>query len=305
VPNGRTITAHVPLLSSVEAGTEIATAFDPMMAKLIAHAPTRREAALRLAAGLARLVAPGVVTNRDFLVNVLRHPAFLAGDTTTDFIERHRPDPVRVPSVDELREAALAAALADQIACRHEARVLRTMASGWRNNPSAFQERRFRGGGRELAIGYLRQRDGTFQCRLDGQAVSATVVRALLPVLELEIDGRGRAFRVVRGPRGVVYVLDAQGELRLDELPRFPEPESAHGVVGGYTAPMPGKVVDIRVAVGDPVTRGQTVVTIEAMKMEHHLVAASDGMVTEIRVSPGQQVDAGQVLVTIEASERG
>src|SRR5204862_4300428 len=138
----------------VESGMDIATAFDPMIAKLIAHAPTRREAALRLAVALTRMVAPGVVTNRDFLVNTLRHPAFLAGDTTTDFIERHRPAPVRVPTDDDLRAAALAAALADQITRRGEARALRTIASGWRNNPSSFQETRYRASDREITVGY-------------------------------------------------------------------------------------------------------------------------------------------------------
>src|SRR5262249_19554915 len=104
--------------SGVEAGTQIALEFDPMMAKLIAHAPTRREAALRLARALTRLVAPGVVTNRDLLVSLLRHPAFLAGDTTTDFLERHRPALQRKPTSIEVREAALAAALVAQVTRR-------------------------------------------------------------------------------------------------------------------------------------------------------------------------------------------
>ena len=291
--------------SGVEPGTEIAVAFDPMIAKLIAHAPTRREAALRLAVALMRVVAPGVVTNRDFLVNVLRHPAFLAGDTTTDFIERHRPGPVRVPADDDLREAALAAALASQVTRRTEARVLRTIASGWRNNPSSFQETRYRAGGRELTVGYLRQRDASFRCRLDGVAASARLLRAIPPVIELEIEGRRRAFRVTRGVAGVVFVHDAHGELRLEELSRFPEPEASPIAVGGYSAPMPGKVIEVRVAVGDAIARGQTLVTIEAMKMEHQLTASTDGVVSEVRVSPGQQVDAGQVLLTIEPRKNG
>jgi len=291
--------------SGVEAGTEIAVEFDPMMAKLVAHAPTRREAALRLALALTQLVAPGVVTNRDFLVNVLRHPAFLAGDTTTDFVERHRPAPRRAPADDELRDAALAAALFAQAARRTQARVLRTIASGWRNNPSGLQELRYRVGGREIVVGYLRQRDGSLRCRLDGIAASARLLASAPPVVELEVDGRRRSFRVTTGPAGAVFVQDAHGEVRLEELPRFPEPAPADVSVGGYTAPMPGKVLDIRVAVGDAVTRGQTLVTMEAMKMEHQLTASDSGVVTEVRVAPGQQVDAGQLLVTIEARQPG
>jgi len=287
--------------SGVEAGTAVAIEFDPMIAKLIAHAPTRREAALRLAVSLERLVTPGVVTNRDFLVNVLRHPAFLAGETTTDFIERHRPALGREPDGRELGEAALAAALSAQATRRADAPVLRTIPSGWRNNPSTPQEIRYRAGGREVAVRYLRQRDGSFACTLDGAAVRARVLVTTPPLIEAEIDGLRHTFRVTPGPSSTVYVQDARGEIRLDELPRFPEPATADTTAGGYAAPIPGKVLDVRVCAADTVTRGQLLLTMEAMKMEHRLTAASDGVVTEVRVSPGQQVDAGQVLLVIEA----
>jgi len=86
----------------------------------------------------------------------------------------------------------------------------------------------------------------------------------------------------------------------LEELPRFPEPETVSIGNGGYFAPMPGKVIDVSVRVGDAIQKGQTLVTMEAMKMEHQLTASTDGVVTEVRVSAGQQVDAGDVLVVIE-----
>jgi biotin carboxyl carrier protein len=98
----------------------------------------------------------------------------------------------------------------------------------------------------------------------------------------------------------IVYVQDAHGEIRLEELPRFPLPETSAVAAGGCSAPMPGKVIDVRVSVGDAIARGQTLVTMEAMKMEHQLTASTDGVVTEVCVSAGQQVDAGQVLVVIE-----
>jgi acyl-CoA carboxylase subunit alpha len=287
--------------SAVEAGAEVTAAFDPMIAKLIAHAPTRGEAARRLATALERLVAPGVVTNRDFLVNVLRHPAFLAGETTTDFIERHRPALARETADDEVKTAALAAALAAQTARRDEARVLTTIASGWRNNPSGLQDVRYAAGDREVVAGYRRQRDGSFACAVDGVSVTARVVAAALPSIDLEIDGIMRAFRVTVGPAGVVFVQDARGELRLREMSRFPEPDAPETAAGGYAAPMPGKVIEVRVGAGDVVNKGQLLLTLEAMKMEHPVVAASDGVVAEVRVAPGEQVDSGQVLLVIDA----
>ncbi len=166
-----------------------------------------------------------------------------------------------------------------------------------------MQETRYRAGHGEVVVGYLRQRDGSFRCSLDGVAANASLLTATPSAIDLEVDGCRRTFRVTPGQAGVVFVQDAHGEVRLEELPRFPEPAAAQVTVGGYTAPMPGRVLDIRVKVGDVVTRDQTLVTMEAMKMEHQLTASADGVVAEIRVSPGQQVDAGQLLVMIKAHE--
>jgi propionyl-CoA carboxylase alpha chain len=242
------------------------------------------------------------VTNRDFLVSVLRHPAFLDGDTTTDFIDRHRPGPSREPTPRELAAAALAAALAAQVQNRADATVLRTIPSGWRNNPSAPQQIHYGAGGRDVEITYLRQRDGGFACTLDGVAAPARLIASALPTVELEIDDLRQAFHVTRGTAGDVFVQDARGEIRLRELPRFPRAEATGVAAGGYAAPMPGKILDVRIRTGDAITRGQLLLTMEAMKMEHQIAAADDGVVSEVRVSPGQQVDAGQILVVIGAA---
>ena len=84
-------------------------------------------------------------------------------------------------------------------------------------------------------------------------------------------------------------------------MPRFPEPDRPEAAAGGYTAPMPGKVIEMRVGAGLAVSKGQLLLTLEAMKMEHPVIASSDGVVTEVRVAPGEQVAAGQVLLVIEA----
>jgi propionyl-CoA carboxylase alpha chain len=290
--------------SGVESGTELALAFDPMIAKVIAHALSRREAALRLAGALARLVVPGIITNREFLINVLRHPAFVSGDTTTDFIERHRPARQRTLDARQVREAALAAALAAQTARRQHATVHRTVPSGWRNNPSGFQEVRYGCRGCEVTVGYRWQRDSAFACMLDGAPARARLFDTRLPCIDMEIDGLRRAFRVTPGAGGSVFVQDAHGELRLQELPRFPEPDTAE-IAGGYSAPMPGRVLEVRVRVGDVVARGRLLLTMEAMKIELPVAASADGVVTDVRVVAGQQVDAGQILVVVEARAEG
>lgn len=148
--------------TGVQAGSVVGVDFDPMLAKVIAHGPTRAEAAGRLALALERLHLGGVVTNRAFLAEVLRTEEFLAGDTTTDFIER--VDPARSMAVDggELRRAAVAAALWLQCRNRDRDEVLRGLPTGWRNSPMPAQQVVLRHGDDEIDVRYRARRDGSF-----------------------------------------------------------------------------------------------------------------------------------------------
>jgi len=284
--------------SGVEPGTFVSPYFDPMLAKVIAHAPTRTEAALRLAAVLERLRLHGMMTNRDFLANVLRHEAFLAGDTTTHFIEKHNPPREREMSPTEVPTAALAVALAAQQEHRTRARVLQTIPSGWRNNPSALQEVRFNHRGREVSAGYIRERTGSFRYDVDGHSGEARVLRYEPGWIELEIDGIQRVLYLTSdGPRH--WVQSTSGEVALLEVPRFPEPEREQ-VAGGYTAPIVGRVVTVNIEPGQHVSPGVVLMVLEAMKMEHMITCAEEGVVTEVRVTVGQQVEAGEVLLVVE-----
>ena len=148
--------------SGVAAGSVVGIEFDPMLAKVIAHAPTRTEAALRLALALERSRIRGVTTNRDFLVAALRHPEFLAGNTSTAFIERTGIPLARRRSGDELRTAAVAAALSAQVGARAGAAVLRTLPSGWRNSVMPPEQAVYQHGPGTLEVSYRRKRDGRF-----------------------------------------------------------------------------------------------------------------------------------------------
>ena len=284
--------------SGVESGSEVSTQFDPLLAKVIVHAPTRDEAAARLARVLERLRVHGVTTNRDFLVSVLRHEAFLAGDTTTDFIARHHPARRREPGEAELRLAAVAAALAGQAARRAAAPVLATVPSGWRNNPSAMQATRYQCGEIELAVGYRRERDGSFACRVGSWTGPARLHAVEGPWLDLELEGvRRRVAVTIAGARH--WVQTPAGEVLLAEVERFPGHEREE-VTGGCVAPMPGRVIEVTVAAGDRVTAGQKLLVLESMKMEHQILAAADGLVAEVRVTVGAQVDRDEVLLVLK-----
>jgi propionyl-CoA carboxylase alpha chain len=281
--------------SGVVAGSVVGTDFDPMLAKVIAHGPTRGEAAGRLALALERLHLGGVTTNRDFLVATLRAPEFLAGDTTTDFIDRVDPARRVEPSEEDLTRTAQLAALFIQGAHRAEALALAAAPSGWRNARLSDQEVVLVHRERELRVRYRSLRDGRFRF---GDGAHARIHAWGKREIDAEIDGRRWCARVTRkGDRLVVQ--GPRGDLDFVEKPRF-ELSQADATSGGFVAAMPGKVLELRVGAGDAVKAGETLVVLEAMKMEHPMRATEDGVVSEVRVSEGDQVEAGTLLLVVE-----
>ncbi len=281
--------------SGVAAGSVVGVSFDPMLAKVIAHAPTRREAAGRLALALERLHLGGLTTNRDFLATVLRHPAFLAGDTTTDFIDRHRPAASLVLDDGETARVTAAAALWLQGRNRAAAPVLRSVPSGWRNARLPDSSVRLRSGDHEVEVRYRARRDGGFTVHDVGEARVHAWDR---DGIDVELAGR-RAFYAVTARGDRLHVQSPRGTVDLDVVPRFVPPGAA-AVEGGFVAPMPGVVLEVRCSAGERVTAGRTLVLLEAMKMEHHVKAPFDGVVAEVRVAVGDQVENGAVLLVVE-----
>ncbi|HEX5267230.1 MAG TPA: biotin/lipoyl-containing protein, partial [Acidimicrobiales bacterium] len=289
--------------AGVEDGTVVGVDYDPMLAKVICHAATRAEAAARLAGVLQRAELHGPVTNRDLLVGVLRHPEFLAGRTDTAFLERHPPtDLVPAPTRREVEVAAVAAALAEQARDRADAPVLGPVPSGFRNNPSQLQVRRYEHAGHAVEVGYRLHRDGRVE--VDGQEMAGLSVGTAAPELvELVDDGVLRRMRVhLVGPE--VFVDGPGRSLVLRALPRFADADVA-AEAGSLVAPMPGKVVRVEVATGTAVAAGQVLAVIEAMKMEHQVLAPEAGVVSEVRVAVGDTVDVGQVVAVVEPAAPG
>lgn len=280
--------------SGVEAGSTVSVHYDPMIAKVITHAPTRDRAAAALSSALRRAHIHGSTTNRALLVRVLEHPEFLLGKTDTGFLDRHGAARLGRPLLDAEgeRRAAAACALADQALERASARALPTISSGWRNSPSALQHRAFDGRHGRHDVRYSAD---AFRDEALGEVV---VVAASAGWVVLSVDGVEHRFDVAR--YGDLRFVDSdEGPARLVEAPRFPAAE-AEGDEGALHAPMPGKVVSVGAGVGDAVTEGQVLVVLEAMKMEHALRAPHAGTVTAVRREAGDQVEADEVLVVID-----
>ena len=270
-------------------GSEVTPYYDAMLAKVVAWAPTREEATRRLAAALRTAEIHGPATNRDLLVRVLEHPEWVAGRTDTAFLERN-PE-VRAPLAgDRARELhALAAALATVAADRARSPVPAGVPALWRNVGPAQQAFGFRFGEHELLVAL--------------PAADATVHAAAADRVDLERDGVRHVVRL-QWFGDQVAADSALGSTTFDVLSRFPVP-GLDDAPGSLRAPMPGSVVQLRVAVGDEVEAGDVLVVLEAMKMEHTLRAPHGGTVREVGAALGDQVETGAVLVVIEAAEVG
>ncbi|HEY1574026.1 MAG TPA: biotin carboxylase N-terminal domain-containing protein [Pseudonocardiaceae bacterium] len=281
--------------SGIAEGVEVGTFYDPMLAKVIAYGPDRASAARRLATALAGTRLHGLATNRDLLVNVLRHQDFLDGATDTGFLDRIGVATLAARPSDVLPVSALAAALASAAARRSGAPVQRGVPSGWRNLPSQPQRVGYLAGDEQVAVEYRLTADG-----LVGPP-DVTLVAQAPDVVVLEVAGLRHRFAVAEYS-GRVEVDSALGSVALTPVARFADP--ADRVVEGATvAPMPGMVATLAVRVGDKVAAGAELLVLEAMKMRHRVVAATGGVVAELRVSAGQQVDAGTVLAVIEEEQ--
>ncbi|WP_441958036.1 ATP-binding protein [Mycolicibacterium houstonense] len=294
------VPGQVRVDTGIEDGSVVSIFYDPMLAKVISYAPTRRQAATVLADALARTRIHGLRTNRDLLVNVLRHPAFLAGATDTAFFDTHGLDALATPLADAnaVTLSAIAAALADSAHNRATARVFGAAPSGWRNLASGYQSRTYRDAtGDDVPVRYRYTRTGVELPDDDG----VSLVSAAPDRVVLSVNGVERAFDVAAyGDQ--VFVDSPLGPVQFTALPRFPDPDSAVAH-GSLLAPMPGSVIRVGAAVGDTVTAGQPLIWLEAMKMEHTIAAPEDGVLAELNVAAGQQVEVGAVLARVETAE--
>ncbi|MDP9494934.1 MAG: ATP-grasp domain-containing protein [Actinomycetota bacterium] len=270
--------------SGVEDGSTVSVHYDPMLAKVIAHAPTREAAASRLADALRHARIHGSTTNRELLVRVLEHEAFIAGRTDTHFLDIHR-ETLFAPLVDEVEadRAAGAVAVADRLYRKQQALVLGSIEPAWRNSPSQTQRVAYRWGETTIEVGYE----------------EVTVVAQSPTDVTVDVDGDHLRFAIDR-VGSTRYVDGPSGPLLLEELPRFAR-VAVEEDPGSLHSPMPGRVIRVDVKVGDRVEEGQTLLVLEAMKMEHTLRAPWPGTVISVGALPGEQVEADAVLVVVEA----
>ncbi|GAA1323618.1 biotin carboxylase N-terminal domain-containing protein [Nonlabens tegetincola] len=321
----------VRLDAGVAAGETITTFYDPMIAKVIGVGANRSQTALALAGALEQMVWDGPTTNAQLLVNVLREPDFLAGQTSTAYFDEHPAVFGAAGDRAQLRVSAIAAAVAtaqavaagapagpagtvvggaasltaeDTLALDIAARNPRPAIGGWRLFHPDYRSRSFALGAVECTVEY-RERRGSWEfspATLGGgdtgeAPLDIEVIGAGPASVRLAIDGVERRFAVERRGSSLV-VSSPAGTVTLRELPHYSDP-SAIAAPGSLLAPMPGTVVRVEAEVGSAVSAGQGIIWLEAMKMMHTISSDAAGIVEELRVQVGDQVDVGMLLAVI------
>jgi acetyl-CoA carboxylase biotin carboxylase subunit len=259
--------------SALEEGGEVSPFYDPMIAKIIAHGETREAAVARLAEAAGDVEVWPVKTNAGFLARTLEHPDFIAGQVDTGFIDA-RLDGLVAPS--EPSAAALAAA-GSTVLLNAEERITDEPLSPWR-----------------ALVGFRMNApaDETVRLFLEG----APIVARLAPE-------RDHARDVLVSEHGEIVVFEGGEAFAFHTRPPAGELGEAAASDGQIRSPMPGKVVALTVKAGDKVSKGQTLLTLEAMKMEHALAAPFDGEVETVSVTVGDQVTEGVTLVKLKHAE--
>ncbi|MEU2061802.1 biotin carboxylase N-terminal domain-containing protein [Streptomyces sp. NPDC013455] len=268
--------------SGLSEGTEVGSLYDPMLSKVIAYGPDRPAALRRLRAALAETVTLGVQTNAGFLRRLLAHPAVVQGDLDTGLVERVVDELVPTGVPEEVYEAAAAVRL----------EALRPRAGGWTDPFSVPSGWRLGGTPKPPAF-HLRVQEPVAYTPRGGHDVTADRVSVTLDGVRHTFHragdwiGRDGDAWQVRDHDPVAASLNRAGHAGADSL----------------TAPMPGTVTVVKVAVGDEVTAGQSLLVVEAMKMEHVISAPHAGTVAELDVAPGTTVAMDQVLAVIAPHE--
>ena len=284
--------------AGVDRGTEVGIHYDPLLAKVIAHASDRESARRKLALGLRDLFAPGVQTNREFLIRALEHPAFASGDYHTGFIDDHFDELIAQENEAEDFIAASVVALC-LIKRQVEAAILPHVPPSYRNNPfrDPSVKLQIAGGAFDVSWRAIGQETFAVECR-DWQA-NVQLVSFERGCIRISIDGIQRMFRISEAS-GRFFVQSQLSSRVVMRSERYPRMHSASAHESAF-APMPGQVLRILVEVGQQITAGDPLVILEAMKMEQTLRAATDGVVEAVLVKQGDVVAPGDTLVKIAA----
>jgi propionyl-CoA carboxylase alpha chain len=284
----------VRIESGVECGMEVGIHYDPLLAKVIAHAADRPAALRKLRYALSAIAVQGIRTNRELLIRLLEEDAFKRGDVHTGYIEEHLDELITSDDPQLAQASLIAVALYQQKQWQNA----NGLPPGYRNNPFRNPSIKLEIGDRETEVSWRHIAGESYEVEVFGSSGSAQVISCGPDAIGLSLNGIQRSFRIV-SVNDQFYVHSTLGSQVIRCVPRHPVRQSV-SEEGAASSPMPGQVLKVLVGVGQRVATGDPLIILEAMKMEHTMRAAVDGVVEDILVEQGDVVGPGQALVQIK-----
>jgi geranyl-CoA carboxylase alpha subunit len=277
-------------------GQAISPFYDPMLGKIIAHGATREEARRKLLRAVQDSVLLGVQSNQRLLAGLLQHPQFISGEFSTGFIPSCFADhPCLHPHVPGVEELAIAAALFYHAS----AQAYLAPLAGWRNNASVPLHYRIGVEDQDWQVELNALPDQPYRLTVGARTLQLKVIQCDGRWATLDLDGIRQRY-AYRLDAGQLWLSTRPGSLRLIDRTQALISSQASVSSGTLKAPMDGAIVDVLVSEGSPVSKGQLLVVLEAMKMEHPLKSGIDGVLKRLQVQVGDQVKNRQILLEVE-----
>jgi 3-methylcrotonyl-CoA carboxylase alpha subunit len=296
--------------TGVREGDVVTPFYDPMIAKLIVWDKDRDSALRKMQAALANYQVAGLVTNLEFLKNVAGHPAFAAADLDTGFIENHRAD--LVPEKTAVTDRHLTLAVLYQVLTAGQENAAAAASStdpyspwndgtAWRLNDRAHHDYTFEGAEDDIVVS-VSYNAGQYQVDLLGKSYFTDAELLKDGSLRVAIDGHILRAAVVKDSNRYIVISDGK-QVEINRIVKKYDGSGDDGGAGSVMSPMPGKIIQVAVSAGQTVEKGDSLIVMEAMKMEHSLSAAADGVVADVFFEVGDQVDEGVLLIQLETED--
>ncbi len=291
--------------SGVETGDEVTPFYDAMVAKLITYGETREDARLKMRSALRDTALFGPLNNRDFLLDVLDRPDFIHGAATTAFIDDNFGDAFLPPGVSS-SDLAVAAATQHVLAMEHhhsQSASVNEELLDWVSMGRVTDTRRYDLGEQTYDVSLVPLSVGEYEVTVNDQTHHVRITDMGDSHVITEIDGLAHRYHYHDEAPATLYLSSDKLSMMLADSTRIP-PEAQDAAGGGtITAPMHGQLLSIDVAAGEAVQKGQRIAVLEAMKMQHEIIAPGDGCVVEVAASAGKQIGAGDVIMMLELDE--
>ncbi|WP_425062669.1 acetyl-CoA carboxylase biotin carboxylase subunit [Pyruvatibacter mobilis] len=291
--------------AGIATGLEVSPFYDPMIAKIMAHGPTRDVARQRLIEALRRTGLFGPKTNRDFLIDALGRPAFAQGEATTGFIdETYTADDLADPAPSPEITAAAAAIfyMLESNEAQARAFAVDDELMNWSSTGRLATVYRFGTPEEPEDVTVIAAGPDAYHVAIGDASHEVALLDADPARCRLKVDGVTHDVIFDAPETGVLHISMADRTCLMRNLYAFAGAEDDSAGGGRILAPMHGLILEVHVREGQAVTKGETLAVLEAMKMQHQIRAEADGTVTSIRCTAGAQVPAGDVLVEIDVS---